>query len=238
MSTHTIVSGDTFWNLAQKYGISVDAILDANPGFVPEQLRVGQVIQIPERSGRSASTTHRQCASSENAPSHARFDTELNERVPSWCEQLRSIINAAARATGVPADLIAAVIYQESGGNVRIHATRNPNGGSDSGLMQVNQSTAAELQQKYPDRFSGISGSAKNVMLGASYLRDMFDHFGKKNWGVALRAYNSGPDGVDPRDLHATPAGTGDPTYVDKVFRFWVDISTGKDPPADHYSSV
>jgi hypothetical protein len=36
--------------------------------------------------------------------------------------------------------------------------------------MQVNQSTAGELEQRYPDRFYGISGPAKDIMLGASYF--------------------------------------------------------------------
>jgi soluble lytic murein transglycosylase-like protein len=148
------------------------------------------------------------------------------------------MINAAAQKTNVPADLIAATIYQESGGNINIAATHNPNGGSDSGLMQVNQHTAGELEQKYPDRFNGIGGSAKNIMLGTSYLRDMFDTNADQDWGITLRAYNSGPNGVDKTNLRAIPAGTGDSTYVDKIFRFWSDISTGNDPPADHYESI
>lgn len=44
---HTIVAGDTLFALAQKYGTTVEAIMQANPGISPENLRVGQVISIP-----------------------------------------------------------------------------------------------------------------------------------------------------------------------------------------------
>jgi len=172
------------------------------------------------------------------ASPNARWDTTLSRRVPGWCEPLRGMINAAAQQANVPADLIAAIIYQESGGNINVNATGNRDRGSDSGLMQINQYTARELEQKYPNRFYRIGGFAKNIMLGASYLRDMYDTNADRDWGITLRAYNSGPNGVDKNDLRARPAGTGDSTYVDKIFRFWSDISQGNDPPDDHYESI
>lgn len=44
---HTIRSGDTLWKLSQQYGVSVEAILRANPGINPNNLQVGQRICIP-----------------------------------------------------------------------------------------------------------------------------------------------------------------------------------------------
>lgn len=44
---HTIVSGDTFTTLARRYGVSIDAIMAANPDADPRRLRVGQQITIP-----------------------------------------------------------------------------------------------------------------------------------------------------------------------------------------------
>ncbi len=43
----TIQPGDTLWALARKYNTTVDAIVQANPGIMPENLQVGQVIQVP-----------------------------------------------------------------------------------------------------------------------------------------------------------------------------------------------
>lgn len=46
-STYSIQSGDTFAKIASKMGISLDALLDANPDADPRRLRIGQEIQIP-----------------------------------------------------------------------------------------------------------------------------------------------------------------------------------------------
>ncbi|CAF1258769.1 unnamed protein product [Adineta ricciae] len=228
MSSYTIQPGDTFWGISQRYGLSLDAVMNANPGVAPEQLQIGQQIRLPGAGNASA----------ERSSSDGRMDTTLNGKVPDWLGRLRDMVNAASQATGVPADLIGAVIYQESGGNVNVDSTWNPNGGGDSGLMQVNQYTADELERKYADRFRNLHGPAKNVMLGASYLKDMYDTVADRDWGITLRAYNSGPNGIDKNDLSALPAGTGDRTYVKKVLRFWSDISQGNDLPADHYESI
>lgn len=45
--THKIQSGDTFAKLAKKYGVSLDAIIKANPSVNPSRLRIGQEIAIP-----------------------------------------------------------------------------------------------------------------------------------------------------------------------------------------------
>lgn len=47
-TTHTIASGDTYGKLAVKYNVSVNDLLDANPGVDPRRLRIGQTIVIPE----------------------------------------------------------------------------------------------------------------------------------------------------------------------------------------------
>ncbi|KAL8743429.1 MAG: hypothetical protein Q9190_004214 [Brigantiaea leucoxantha] len=45
--SYTIQSGDSFWSIAQKLGISVDALQAANPGVNAQSLQVGQVINLP-----------------------------------------------------------------------------------------------------------------------------------------------------------------------------------------------
>lgn len=48
--THTIIKGDTFWHLSQQYSCTLDSILAVNPGVVPEQLQIGQIVYIPSHS--------------------------------------------------------------------------------------------------------------------------------------------------------------------------------------------
>ena len=47
LGTHTVASGETAVRIAHRYGISLDALLAANPGLEPRKMRVGQVLNIP-----------------------------------------------------------------------------------------------------------------------------------------------------------------------------------------------
>jgi LysM repeat protein len=49
-STYTIRTGDTLSQIAQRYGLTVDDIITANPGIDTQILSIGQQIQIPARS--------------------------------------------------------------------------------------------------------------------------------------------------------------------------------------------
>ncbi len=44
---YTIKAGDTFYNIARTFGISLDALIAANPGVNPDRLFIGQVICVP-----------------------------------------------------------------------------------------------------------------------------------------------------------------------------------------------
>jgi len=47
MRLYRIQSGDTFQAIASKMGVSLQAVLDANPGVDPRRLAIGQEIKIP-----------------------------------------------------------------------------------------------------------------------------------------------------------------------------------------------
>lgn len=44
---YTIKAGDTFYRLAQRYNLSVQNLIDANPNISPRNLQIGQRICIP-----------------------------------------------------------------------------------------------------------------------------------------------------------------------------------------------
>ena len=111
-------------------------------------------------------------------------------------------IQRASEASGIKPSILAGMIWQESKGR-----PETPNGG----LMQIGP-------HEFEAYGSGsISNPGDNIMAGAMYMKELKAQFGSDE--AALRAYNSGPNGVDPNDYRATPAGTGDPTYVDKVLQ-------------------
>lgn len=47
---YTIQAGDTFFSLAQRFGVTVAALQAANPGVNPNNLQIGQQICIPNRA--------------------------------------------------------------------------------------------------------------------------------------------------------------------------------------------
>lgn len=44
---HSVVTGDTLWHLARRFGVRLDALLSANAGIDPTRLRVGQTVRLP-----------------------------------------------------------------------------------------------------------------------------------------------------------------------------------------------
>lgn len=46
-TAYTIQARDTFFTLSRRFGVSIQSIIDANPGVNPNSLRIGQVICIP-----------------------------------------------------------------------------------------------------------------------------------------------------------------------------------------------
>lgn len=44
---YTIKAGDTFYSIARRFNVSLDDLLEANPGVDPDRLMIGQIICIP-----------------------------------------------------------------------------------------------------------------------------------------------------------------------------------------------
>lgn len=50
---HSIRTGDNYSRLAREYGVTVEAIMEANPNVNPNRLQIGQIILIPAQGGGS-----------------------------------------------------------------------------------------------------------------------------------------------------------------------------------------
>jgi soluble lytic murein transglycosylase len=102
------------------------------------------------------------------------------------------IIRQQAADKGVPADLIAAVIYSES----RFRDQTSHAGAR--GLMQITPSTAKlieKLSGGQTFRFEDLSDPDINIRYGTFYLRYLLDKF-DDNEVAALAAYNAGETNV------------------------------------------
>jgi len=101
------------------------------------------------------------------------------------CQNLEKIIRKYARQYGLEEDLVWAVIRQESGFNPE---AVSPQGAM--GLMQLMPGTAARM---------GVSDAfdvEQNIAGGIKYLDRCLNQF-NRDVGLALAAYNAGPDNVE-----------------------------------------
>lgn len=151
--------------------------------------------------------------------------------LPEPLKRFEADIMRASKETGIQPEILAAQIWQESRGKVDAVTVNGGNGLSDSGVMQVNSNTFADLQSKNPHLLgpnASPSNASDSIMAGALYMKEQKEAFGG-DIGAALRAYNSGPGNVNVNDLtDISKTGTGDSTYVGKVLNFADIISSGK----------
>jgi soluble lytic murein transglycosylase-like protein len=96
----------------------------------------------------------------------------------------RDLVEAAAKKYNMDADLISSVIAQESNFDPKAVSRRNAHG-----LMQLLPETATKLGVK------NIDDPAENIDAGTHYLHDLLQKY-NNDLGLALAAYNAGPDKV------------------------------------------
>ena len=142
---------------------------------------------------------------------------------PRFGGKYSDVIDAQAKAQGVDADFIRAVIGQESAGNP--NAVSNKNAG---GLMQLIPATfdamAKELGIKNADRFN----PEHNVATGTLYLKKQLQKYGSPE--LALAAYNAGPGAVDK--YKGIPPFKETQAYVPKIMQNYKQLKQGV--PATH----
>ena len=143
---------------------------------------------------------------SESAKAHTKAASNEDDA-------LLSAIERFAAEAGLPAGLVRAVIWAESGFQ---HAAVSPKGAI--GLMQLMPETAAELGVNPHD-------SDQNLQGGTAYLRQMLERFeGDEDQLVkALAAYNAGPGQVAKHG--GVPPFPETAAYVRRVVRRYLTES-------------
>ena len=133
-----------------------------------------------------------------------RYDMQLLAKAT----QYDSIIEHAAGAAAVEANLLRAVIVVESGFNSHAVSKRGA-----VGLMQLMPATASRFGVSNP------YDARENVHAGARYLKFLIDRFGH-DVRLALAAYNAGEDAVD-RNGGQIPPFTETMAYVPRVLKIY-----------------
>jgi soluble lytic murein transglycosylase-like protein len=111
---------------------------------------------------------------------------------------LGAIAEAEARY-GLPHNLLARQLYQESRFRPEIIDGSLTSSAGAIGIAQFMPATAADFGIDPADAFASIDAAAR-------YDRQLFDQFG--SWDAALAAYNWGPGSVQNKGLGAAPRET------------------------------
>ncbi|WP_413450600.1 NlpC/P60 family protein [Georgenia phoenicis] len=97
--THTVVSGDTVWKLAQRYDSTISAIVTANGLNAQALIRVGEVLTIPQGQASVSATTS--TAVTEREAASASRSASRSEAPPANTSG-NAVLDIAYRYVGTP----------------------------------------------------------------------------------------------------------------------------------------
>jgi Rod binding domain-containing protein len=191
--------------LAKAGGIGLSGLLERGLGLTED--KTGTQGELPEvmRPAVRAKTSRSPVASLTDLPGEA------------WgrLKRYSATIRAAASTFGLSADLIQAVIVQESGGNSKAVSEKGA-----KGLMQLTDGTARDLG--VTDPFDPV----QNIFGGARYLAGLLKTFGG-NLELALASYNAGAGTV--RRHGGIPPFKETREYVAKIKRSLAELSSARE---------
>jgi soluble lytic murein transglycosylase-like protein len=168
--------------------------------FVPDDIAAVQ--QVPDSPAQTADAEASD-TSAPPPPQNASPKTTANANLSP--ADLHEMLMKAGDEHNVDVDLLASVVKAESGGNARAVSRTGARG-----LMQLMPGTAATL---------GVEDSFKpeqNVLGGTAYLDRLLAYY-HDQLGLALAAYNAGPQAVDK--YHGIPPYHETQAYVARVIR-------------------
>jgi soluble lytic murein transglycosylase-like protein len=210
----SLLSGDTSTSSSDDSG-EFSALLETVMGQASGGSRDSQA-QLSTLLGKGSNTI----PNSLNALSKAYTPLQTASKVTAT-SQYDDVIQEASNRYGVDTSLVKAVIQQESDFNHRAVSTAGA-----KGLMQLMDGTVSGFGVTNP------YDPQQNIDAGTHFLSNLIKKY-KGNEGVALAAYNAGPNRVDrlgiqndqdlANKLHLLPKETQ--AYVNKVLGFKIGFS-------------
>jgi hypothetical protein len=177
---YTVYSGDTLGGISISYHTSIWSLAHVNHISNINRIFVGQRLCIPTTaSGYTAKSTSGLLPNSSTSNTLERSSTQ----------QVPSLLRQAAARHELPANLLLAIAWQESGWNQYVIAH---DGGI--GVMQIMPSTANTLNTQVKGHYDPYK-LLDNIELGAIYLHSLWQGFHGDEAKV-ISAYNQGGSSV------------------------------------------
>lgn len=183
--TYVVAAGETLSQVARRTGVSIDSLAAANKITDVHRIRAGHRLVVPGSAPTAEAAPDDQ--------SSARFPTRLREQPHRLA--LLPRFDAAAREFGVPADLLKAITWQESGWQ------------ND----KVSVTNARGIGQLMPDTVAFVNGSLlrarprldpnlpeHNIRMSARFLAYLLQRT-KGDTRAAVSAYYQGLRSVQTR---------------------------------------
>jgi len=174
---HTVVAGETLSGIAVAHGVTVSALVGANGVADPDLIRIGTVLTIPAASTSTASS-----GSGVGLPERLQASPTRQAYIP--------IFEQWAAANGIPADLLMAMTWLESGWQ---NHTRSSTGAVGIGQLMPD---TVEFMEALIGRDLDPHLVDDNIRMSARYLRWLLARY-DGDPAQALAAYYQGPASVE-----------------------------------------
>lgn len=173
---NVVSRGETLSEVAGRLGVSVADLARANGIANPDRVRAGRRLVVPGAGGASTATRSR--ASRRPGPDELRRQPARRALAPRF--------DAAARNHGVPADLLKAVAWQESGWqNDKVSST------NARGIGQLMPDTVTFVNERLLGARLDPHRPEQNIEMSARFLRYLLDSTGG-NVPMAVASYYQG----------------------------------------------
>ncbi len=177
-ATVIVGPGQSLTSIAARYGVSVSELAAANGITNPNLVFAGAHLQIPSQSMALASY-----------PSPGSGQESLPAQLVTHPSRLalRGDFVSSARAYGLPASLLEALCWWESGWQQSVVSSTGA-----IGVCQIEPSTANFVDTVlYPGRGLNINSARGNISVAAAYLHNLLRNT-KGSQALALAAYYQG----------------------------------------------
>lgn len=204
--THVVQRGETLWAISARYGVSIQAIVDANGLASASFIRTGQQLIIPTIAGTTTQAAVPTTSSVGMSPDMA---AKVAARGAA-----RDLLLAAAAEFGVPAPFVLGVSWHESGWQPGVVSSAGA-----VGLMQLMPATADWVAGSMLHEGAAINDPRWNARAGVRLLAYYLARY-QGNKTKVLAAYLQGMTSVDQSGVLVSSQ-----PYVDSILALEVTFS-------------
>lgn len=192
---YVVQSGDYLSVIARETGVSQSELMRLNGIANPNRIQVGMELRLP--SGAQAGQPANPAAGYNRLPERLRANPERLELIPSF--------ERWAAHYDVPADLLMAVAYRESGWQTSVVSNKGA-----IGVGQLLPTTAEWVAEHLIGQPLDPNVADDNIRMSARFLDWLFGYMGSEDDAIA--AYYQGPGSVRARGYYLDTQA-----YVDNI---------------------